>query len=217
MTILTALKAAIRGRIGFDSSASYWESRYRRGGHSGAGSYNRLAEFKAHVLNDFVSANAIEDVIEFGSGDGAQLALAKYTRYTGVDISATVLEATRRKFAYDSTIRFLHTTETTKDDRADLALSLDVIYHLVEDEVFDEYMRQLFDAAKKNVIIYSSNVNEPWPDPHVRHREFTTWVERNQPGFALIDTIRNKYPYSADDPTDTSFADFYIFARAEDC
>lgn len=31
----------------FSGSASYWENRYVRGGNSGAGSYNRLSEFKA--------------------------------------------------------------------------------------------------------------------------------------------------------------------------
>ena len=34
----------------FTDSAKYWEQRYRTGGNSGAGSYCRLAEFKAEVV-----------------------------------------------------------------------------------------------------------------------------------------------------------------------
>ena len=40
----------------FAGSAAYWEERYRRGGNSGAGSYGKLAEFKAEVINDFVAS-----------------------------------------------------------------------------------------------------------------------------------------------------------------
>jgi hypothetical protein len=60
----------------FASSADYWERRYQKGGTSGAGSYNHLAEFKAEFLNAFVAEHHVASVIEFGSGDGAQLRLA---------------------------------------------------------------------------------------------------------------------------------------------
>lgn len=197
----------------FDNSHNYWEERYRRGGNSGAGSYNRLAQFKADVLNDFVAANDIQSVIEFGSGDGAQLALARYPSYVGVDVSRTVIEATRHKFSADRSISFLHASEVTDADKADLALSLDVIYHLVEDDVFDAYMHRLFDAGDKFVIVYASNEDKAWSSPHVRHREFTRWVEANRADFVLTDRIPNAYPYSKKDPDNTSFADFYIFRR----
>ena len=36
----------------FPGSEKYWEKRYIAGGNSGAGSYGKLAEFKAEVLND---------------------------------------------------------------------------------------------------------------------------------------------------------------------
>jgi hypothetical protein len=209
------VKKVVKRTPDFSSSANYWESRYRRGGNSGAGSYDRLAAFKAEVLNDFVAANEIDSIIEFGSGDGAQLDLANYPNYTGVDISTTVVEATRRKFADNPSFRFLHTSEVSADDRAQLALSLDVIYHLVEDEVFETYMLQLFNTATKFVIIYASNVENNWPSPHVRHRQFTQWVELNRVDFKLLQKIPNPYPYSDKDPENTSFADFYIFARIQ--
>lgn len=214
--VLRRLKAAAKGRPGFSSSASYWEHRYRDGGNSGAGSYNRLAVFKAKILNDYVAANQIQSIIEFGSGDGAQLELARYPRYTGIDVSQSAVDATRRKFGGNPSMRFVHSSEVTTAERADLALSLDVIYHLVEDEVFDEYMTRLFDAADRHVIVYASNEEKSWPSPHVRHRNFTRWVECNRPEFKLVSVVANEYPYREDDPDNTSFADFFIYDRIAD-
>ncbi|WNG88962.1 class I SAM-dependent methyltransferase [Mycobacterium sp. ITM-2016-00317] len=207
-------KFALKPSAKFENSADYWEQRYRRGGNSGAGSYKRLARFKAEVINEFVGAHDIESVIEFGSGDGAQLELAQYPKYIGVDVSLTALESTRRKFAGDASKIFLHTSEVN-GHRADIALSLDVIYHLVEDDVFDSYMRQLFDAATKYVIVYSSNEDRSAPSPHVRHRMFTRWIQENAPEFCLIDTIPNRYPHSDENPNGTSFCDFFVFARSD--
>lgn len=210
--VLSKARRYRASKLHFDSSAKYWEDRYRRGGNSGSGSYNRLAQFKADVLNEFVAENDLKTVIEFGSGDGAQLSLADYQSYVGVDISPTAVAAAREAFRSDPSKRFLHTSEVT-DDRADVALSLDVVYHLVEDEVFDAYMTGLFNAALRYAIVYASNRDSAWPSPHVRHREFTRWVDENRPDFRLLTKIRNRYPYSDLDPDNTSFADFYIFER----
>jgi len=194
-----------------DSSADYWEARYRDGGNSGAGSYGRLALFKARFLNDFVRSENVQSVIEFGSGDGAQLELAEYPDYTGLDVSRTVLDVAREKFRDRPDVRFLHTSEYSPDLKADLALSLDVIYHLVEDEVFDAYMQRLFDASVRFVIVYSSNDNRGFVAPHVRHRKFTKWASSFRPDFVLTKHLLNPYAEGSDDGGETSFADFYVF------
>lgn len=197
----------------FAGSTSYWEQRYAEGGNSGAGSYNRLAEFKADYLNDFAARHGIQSVIEFGSGDGAQLELARYTSYVGVDVSQTAVEATRIRFAQDRSKRFLLADEVPPGMQAELSLSLDVIYHLVEDPTFEAYMRSLFDASSRFVIVYASNKEESVPLPHVRHRRFTDWVTRHQPNFILKERVPNVYPFDEHDPDNTSFADFYVFER----
>lgn len=195
------------------NSAGYWERRYSKGGSSGSGSYDRLAQFKAEVLNGFVRDRRIGSVIEFGSGDGAQLALMAYPDYTGVDISQSALALTRAKFAGDPTKRFLHVDELRDDHRAELSLSLDVIYHLIEDEIFDRHMTQLFDAATRFSIIYSSNEDRPSNAVHVRHRKFTDWIDARRPDFRFVEKIANRYPDDGKGLSDTSFADFYIFER----
>jgi hypothetical protein len=113
----------------------------------------------------------------------------------------------------DARKTFLLSTEVPLDEKADLALSLDVIYHLVEDETFESYMRKMFQVADRYVVIYSSNYEQAWSDPHVRHRAFAHWVERNEPEWHLREVIRNKYPYDARDSDNTSFSDFFIYER----
>ena len=120
----------------FTTSSAYWEQRYARGGNSGAGSYNQLAEFKAEVLNRFVVEHDVTSVIEFGSGDGEQLKLARYPSYIGVDVSPTILDAARSMFSDRADVTFVHSSEVTPAMTAELSLSLDVIYHLVEDPVY---------------------------------------------------------------------------------
>lgn len=197
----------------FDGSREYWERRYATGGNSGAGSYNRLAEFKAEVIGDIMRRHSLASVIEFGCGDGAQLALADYPDYIGIDVSPTILEQIRERFADRPEYRFILSEDLPPDAQADVALSLDVIYHLVEDEAFAAYMRALFDSARKMVVVYASNHDAPGDAPHVRHRAFGRWVETHRPGFRLIETIPNRYPFDPAQPHDTSFANFYVYAR----
>lgn len=211
---------ALRRRLGelrFGNSSRYWEQRYARGGTSGAGSYGRLSLFKAEFLNDFVERRGIQSVVEFGCGDGHQLSLARYPSYLGFDVAPTAIELCTKRFAADTSKRFvLHDSrsEPAPVQVAELALSLDVIYHLVEDEVFEAYMRHLFAAAKRYVIIYASNDEAPSSAPHVRHRRFTDWVKLNEPAWYVESQIPNRYPPSLADGAEVSFADFVVFAPA---
>jgi len=205
----------LRRRFGFRGSSSYWEQRYREGGTSGSGSFGRLAEFKAETLNDYVERMGIQSVIEFGCGDGAQLWLARYPRYVGIDVAEGAISACRQRFAGDSAKSFYLASQMPADlGHFDLALSLDVIYHLVEDDVFHAYMRSLFANAGRFVAIYSSNKVEPGDAPHIRHRLFTHWIEVHEPQWRKTGFLPNKYPLNRARPLDTSFADFYFFERA---
>jgi SAM-dependent methyltransferase len=202
----------LRRRFGFQGSSSYWEERYRQGGTSGSGSFGRLAEFKAVTLNDFVEKMGVQSVIEFGCGDGEQLALARYPRYAGIDVAEGSITACRQRFAGDGAKSFYLAGQIPADlGRFDLVLSLDVIYHLVEDEVFNAYMRSLFAHACRFVAVYSSNKVEPSDAPHVRHRLFTRWIETNEPQWQQSGFLPNLYPHDPAHQGDTSFADFYFF------
>lgn len=166
-----------RARDDFEGSANYWEGRYQVGSDSGAGSYGLVAAQKAAFVNEFVAEHAVQSVIEFGCGDGNQLGLARYPRYLGLDVSREAVRICQEHFARDTTKAF-KVVDEYDGERAELALSLDVIFHLVEDAVFEDYMSRLFDAAERYVIVFSSNTNRRTPidRAHVRHRRFTDWT-----------------------------------------
>lgn len=203
-------------KIAFLSSREYWETRYARGGRSGKGSYGNLAKYKADVINNFVKYNDIQSVMEFGCGDGNQLSLAVYPRYFGYDVSNTVIAKCRGIFSNDTSKAF-DLMENYKGEKTELSLSLDVIYHLVEDEVYAEYMNRLFDSSIKYVIVYSSNHNSLDPkNPHIRHRKFSEWVSIKRPDFVLMKRIKNELSEMArrsGDKTDFSPSDFYVYQK----
>lgn len=197
----------------FQGSNNYWINRYEIGGHSGDGSYNELADFKASILNAFVLNKGISSVIEFGCGDGNQLSLAHYKKYIGFDVSPNAISRCQNLFHNDKTKSFKLMKEYS-GETAELTLSLDVIYHLVEDAVFFDYMNKLFDASERFVAIYSSDKDEKI-DPvaaHVRHRNFSKWIKNNKTDWKFLEHIPNKYPFNGDTKSG-SFADFYFYEK----
>jgi len=192
----------------FISSPEYWENRYRNGGNSGVGSYNEIAEYKQKIINEFVEKNNIQSVIEFGSGDGNQLSLANYKSYIGLDVSKTAINICNKKFHNDlSKSFFIYNSLAFFDNHsifnAELALSLDVIYHLVENDIYEKYMLHLFNAAQKYIIIYSNN-NSNWGKNHIKSRVFTDWVEKNKNEWNLDKIIKNEK---------FNWQDFYIYKK----
>jgi SAM-dependent methyltransferase len=197
----------------FLGTCIYWDQRYQKGGDSGVGSYGKFADFKAEVLNNFVVQHEVRSVIEFGCGDGNQLSLAKYPQYIGFDISATAVGLCKRRFASDKTKVFKNLSEYC-GEKANLTLSLDVIFHLVEDELFFEHMKMLFAASERYVAIYSSNSNNNrgMEGTHVRNRKFTDWIRRESPHWELLSHTPNRFPYRGDYTTG-SWSDLFIYEK----
>jgi hypothetical protein len=202
----------LRQRVAFTGSAAWWERAYKHGGTSGPGSYGELARGKAEFLNEFVRSKGVESVIEFGCGDGNQLSLAHYPRYIGLDVSRAAVRLCVRRFADDPDKSFFLYDGSCFVDRAglfksDLALSLDVVYHLVEDSIFETYMTHLFDAANRYVVVYATNGVIRDDAPHVLHRRFSSWVDTNRLSWELTQVAVG--PASG-----PRRADFFIYERS---
>lgn len=195
-------------RLRYPGSLTYWERRYAAGGNSGTGSIGRLAAYKAETVNRFVREYNIQSVIEFGCGDGQQLRLADYPAYMGLDISETAVKQCRAIFAHDTSKKF----EVYKPDgfnatgfQADMALSLEVFFHLTEDKTYQLYLQHLFASACRWVVIFSSNEADTTGGifPHFRPRHFTPDVP---PGWVLRQHIPNPH-------RDISLSDFFFFEK----
>ncbi len=81
-------------------------------------------------------------------------------------------------------------------DEADLVLSIDVIFHLLEDDLFERYMQNLFTFSRRFVAIYSSNHDTP-ATQHIRHHNVTAFDARHFPEWHLVAHVPNIYPFSA--------------------
>ena len=211
--MIKSLLRKIKGLIFSFSSSLYWKKRYLKGGDSGYGSSGYLAEFKAGIINNFIDNNSINTVIEFGSGDGNQLKYMNYKNYIGFDVSNYIIKKCRKNYKDDGTKQF-NLYSNYNNEISELTLSLDVIFHLIEEDIFIDYMNKLFNASNKYVIIYSSNTNNQLTHmvKHFRNRKFTDWIEVNRPDFKLIKFIKNQFPYEKLKEKG-SVSDFYIWQK----
>ena len=202
----------------FDSRA-YWDRRYRTKGNSGAGSYGRLAAFKAEIINQLIAELSPGSLIDYGVGDGNQLELLNLegVEYTGIDVSPTVIAACKTRFKH-APFRFLLDTEAIRSHSpsptADLVMSCDVIYHLVEDPVYERYMSNLFGMARNHVLIYAYDTDHRHA-AHVRYRKFTEYIAERFPEWTLVRHVPQRYPQRSLGTSnhDTSASDFYLYTR----
>ncbi len=217
---MTFKSAALKFRLrvlllGFRGSAKFWTSVYREGGNSGGGSYGKLAEFKAGVINAFLQEKNVYSVIEFGCGDGNQLSLMAYSQYLGLDVAPGAIDLCSQRFQGDFTKSFLlFDAKHFKPGlalSADLTLSLDVIFHLVEFETYETHLKQLFATSNKWVIIYGHDSDTFFPEPYTYPRQFTKWIESNVPNWNLLRVIRNAFPVGS--PGESSWSDFYVYEK----
>jgi len=189
-------------------SDNYWENRYRLNLDSGSGSYGRLAIFKSNVINEIIQDYQIKNLVELGVGDGNNLKLYKgFDSYTGFDVSRTIIEKNKTKFK--SEIYKFYVLNEEIVPKCELIMSLDVIYHLIEDKVYKNHLNDLFTNATNLVLIYSSNFDGK-KFRHVKHRRFSNDIPNN---FRLIKKINNDFQASPNDPENTSIADFYLYKK----
>ena len=192
----------------FDS-VSYWKNRYSNGGNSGSGSYGKLAEFKADSFNRFVEENAIHSCIEYGCGDGNQLTLMKIDKYLGLDVSPDTINSISKKFDGDSRKEFeaYDPSKFKVSDRytADIALSMDVILHLVEESRYLDYLRNLFSSGNRFVGIFNTATDEQPAKMaiHNRFRDHRKWIAKHAPDFQSV--ACDLTPENLGYPSDTGF------------
>lgn len=190
------------------NSFKYWEKRYHKGKTSGNGSYGKLAVFKAEVINNFIKNHNVNSMIDFGCGDSNQASFFNCQKYVGFDSSKIAIDLCKKKFKGDTSRIF---TNSVKDlDKVDLTVSCEVLFHLIDFDIFIQYLQLLFKFSNKYVIIYSSNSEDTMPQAsHMKHREFTSIVLKYFPNWKCIKMIPNKYPKEC-------FSDFYMYESTKD-
>ncbi|MDR3155324.1 MAG: FkbM family methyltransferase [Deltaproteobacteria bacterium] len=196
----------------------YWNERYRAKRGAGTGSYGPLAEYKAEVVNSFARDHGAESAVDLGCGDGFQSSLFRFRKYAGLDLSEEAIRLCNSAFQDDTSKTFgLYSPGGTAVPGAEIALSLDSIFCMPEDDLFERHMRDLFGAAERFAVVYSTNVDAEagtGPAAHTRSRRFTGWVTANLPGWKLAGFLPNRFPARPDqDNGMRSSCDFYFYSK----
>jgi FkbM family methyltransferase len=197
----------------------YWNERYETGQGAGTGSYGILADYKAEIVNGFARAHLVESAVDLGCGDGHQAGLLKFRKYTGLDISERGARKCMDAFLDDSSRRIeVYSPTNLAVVKGELALSLDVTYCIVEDELFEKHIDDLFGAAERFVIVYSANTDAGnGANPSFRNRRFVDSAAARYPEWRLAGFLPNRYPaWQGADPKGRSLCSFYIFCRGEE-
>ena len=203
-----------------EDSDEYWEERYMNYGNSGGGSYGRLAEFKAEVINNFTRNHDVTSIIDYGVGDGNNLKyydLTNIDKYIGLDVSKTIIDRLNNDAPFKKCEFRCVGSNDKLEYKGDLVLSQDVLYHLIDETIYKNYLDNLFNMSKKYVIIYARDEDmEELSKHHMLVRKFTPYIRENYKSFELVHTVPNKYPYVplSRDWT-TSLSSFYIYEKVE--
>lgn len=169
----------------------YWEARHRARLGTPAARIGPIGSMKIRVVNRLYEQFGVATHMDFGCDDGRLLEHIHAERFVGVDISGTLLRNLKNKFPDESRWKFIHVKELDAAYPCDLVTSLDVVHHLVEDQIFAAYMKRLFKFATKVVCIYSSDHEFSGGARHVRYRDFAAYIAQHFPGWQLTETIEN--------------------------
>jgi len=206
-------------RSGVFDVIGYWENRYASGTNSGSGSYGRVAEYKREKLCELIPRLRVRSIVDLGVGDGNVLSLLERDKciasvaYSGVDVSRTTVARLRGRFPGLRFVTYGGTVETfwaTNTDAADVAMSLEVIFHLVDDSVFESYMDVLWQASSRYIVVFSSTTEDKRdPGRHVRHRNWLDWMRQRHRGeFFVLESDLLPLP-------EDSFSDWHVLEKTQ--
>lgn len=152
---------------------TYWDQRYETC-HSGIGSYGQWADFKLQRIKEISEVSSILDV---GFGDlnmGVKIAqLFPRASYLGLDISETALQRAMVSKLVPR-FHFKLIENSVFSHPSDLALCLDVLFHITQDEEYENMLKSLKRSWTKFLFltVYKNEcVNLP-KRPHIKIREF---------------------------------------------
>jgi len=164
---------------------------------------NNNNNFKSNIINNFNEKNKIKSIIDYGfynNSNEIKLINTRNKLYIGLDVNKTNIQKCKKIFKNDKTKKFINLDEITNTNnnlRADLVLSFNIIYNLLDEKIYKQYIENIFLMSKKYVIIYSPNLNY-----NIKKINFIEYIFENCHQFNLIEIVKNKSPYP-----------FYIFQK----
>lgn len=192
----------------------YWNKRYASGGNSGSGSRGQLAMYKADVINDLIVKHKIHTLLDLGCGDGYQGDMYKVQRYLGYDISDAAIDLCKARYFDRVNASFDVYHPNMPLPIAEMAISMDVLFHITDKSRLETYLKDLFGCAEKVVVVYAYDHDNSDNDrfaPHYKPVKFTSIIKEQHPDWMLSQHIENKFPVKEFGTAKGSYSDFYIY------
>jgi hypothetical protein len=140
---------------------NYWDSLYLSGGTSGEGSIGFLRSWKWRVIQKF--SQTVDDVVDVGCGDLSFWEGRTCSRYVGIDISPAVLE--RDKLTHPQWSFIVSGSDVFQEGlSAHIVLCMDILFHILDDEVYRKTLKNVTRYSKKWIFIYTWKEN-PFSSP----------------------------------------------------
>jgi SAM-dependent methyltransferase len=153
-------------------SVAYWDQRWVLGPPC-PGSRGDEAAAKAAWLSTLVRGSGARSLVDLGCGDGTVGALVDVESYVGVDVSHVALaQAMARRPDRSYLLVPPGTGAAQVTVVADIAASMDVVFHLLDDAEYRTWMARLFGSARRLVAVYGTDYDS-FPEGHMRHRHLT--------------------------------------------
>lgn len=173
--------------------AAFWNRRYLEGGTSGPGSVGILREWKWKTIGKY--ASAIDDVVDVGCGDRRFWEGRSCARYTGLDLSAVLIQGLRQE---NPELRLIcspaESFQTGVAGR--VVICLDVLFHVLDDDAFQDILVNLTKYSSEWIFVYTWARNPflGWPARRSMLRQLRLGqLVRSLLGRAQGDGVYQKY------------------------
>jgi SAM-dependent methyltransferase len=195
-----------------------WDDHYKSGGKSGdPADYAKSREWKKDIIRKYCDLKT-ESVLDVGCGDLQFWDGVLPTRYTGIDISRSIIAENRIRhpsmnfFAMDATIAMIAPS--------DAVICFDMLWHIIYDTDYECIMRNLKNNATKTLFIFTWSSNPTKDDlwafivseicniKRGGYQKYRDFLKIAMPifgdDFELVETVQNPV---------WSFASMYVFRR----
>jgi len=134
-----------------------WDNHYKSGGKSGDPlDYAKARDWKHNIIAKYCDIKS-NSIIDIGCGDLQFWQGRKPAKYIGVDISQTIIDS--HKLKYPDRTFICASSDKTLDISADMVMCFDMLWHIIDDEVYMKTLENIKKYSKRYIVIYTWNSN----------------------------------------------------------
>ncbi len=141
------------GRRTWFSNAAFWNFRYQHDPvlGSGRGSRGEFLKHKQELLRPFADSFEDADIVEVGFGDLETSRGLPFKNYRGIDTSREAVKiASQKKPDWNFSVGL---ADNLPSKSADLAICLDVLFHVPKKQDYENIIMQLIRVSRKSILV----------------------------------------------------------------